>query len=56
MEHPEVGPLELSYERLPIPGTDGQELTIYHAAPGSRSAQSLALLASMAAEEITTPR
>jgi hypothetical protein len=46
-----VGPLELSYEKLPIPDTDRQTLGVYHAAPGSASAQALALLATIAAEE-----
>jgi MmyB-like transcription regulator ligand binding domain len=43
-----VGPLELSYERLPIPDTDRQMLTVCHAAPGSATAQALALLAATA--------
>jgi len=46
-----VGPLDLSYERLPIPDTDRQTLAVYHAAPGSASAQALALLAAAATEE-----
>jgi transcriptional regulator with XRE-family HTH domain len=48
IDHPLVGPLELSYERLPIPDTDRQMLTVCHAAPGSASAQALALLAATA--------
>jgi transcriptional regulator with XRE-family HTH domain len=51
IEHPQVGPLELQYEKLPIPDADRQTLCIYHAAPGSRSAQSLALLATTIAGE-----
>jgi transcriptional regulator with XRE-family HTH domain len=51
IDHPLVGPLELSYEKLPIPDTDRQTLVVYHAAPGSPSAQGLALLASAAAGE-----
>jgi transcriptional regulator with XRE-family HTH domain len=51
INHPLVGPLELSYERFPIPDTDRQTLGIYHAAPGSASAQALALLAISATEE-----
>ncbi len=46
LEHPVVGPLELSYEKLPIPDTDRQTLAVYHADPGSPSARALALLAS----------
>jgi hypothetical protein len=45
-----VGELELSYEKLPIPDTGCQTLVVYHAEPGSRSAQGLALLASAAAD------
>ena len=48
LEHPVVGPLELSYEKLPIPDTDRQTLAVYHDEPGSPSARALALLASSA--------
>ncbi len=48
LQHPQVGRLELRYERLLIPDTDRQSLTIYHAAPGSYTAQALALLAAAA--------
>jgi hypothetical protein len=34
--HPQVGPLELNYERLLIPGIGMQALVTYHAQPGSR--------------------
>jgi transcriptional regulator with XRE-family HTH domain len=51
IDHPVVGPLELSYEKLPIPDTDRLILGVYHAAPGTATAQALALLASAAAEE-----
>jgi transcriptional regulator with XRE-family HTH domain len=51
IDHPLVGPLELNYERLPIPDTDRQTLGIYHAVPASASAQALALLATTTAEE-----
>jgi hypothetical protein len=50
LEHPQIGPLELHYQRFPIPGTDGQELVTYHADAGTRSAESLALLASLTAK------
>jgi transcriptional regulator with XRE-family HTH domain len=45
MHHPQIGELELHYENLRISGTDGQTLIIYHADPGSRTAQALARLA-----------
>jgi transcriptional regulator with XRE-family HTH domain len=48
--HPQVGELELHYENLRISGTDGQTLIIYHADPGSRAAQALGLLATLAAD------
>jgi transcriptional regulator with XRE-family HTH domain len=51
IDHPQLGPLELNYEKLPIPDADRQTLAVYHAAPGSRSAQALALLASTVAGE-----
>jgi transcriptional regulator with XRE-family HTH domain len=51
MDHPQVGPLKLSYEKLPIPDTDRQTLVVYHAEPGSPSAQALALLATTAGGE-----
>jgi transcriptional regulator with XRE-family HTH domain len=49
LDHPEVGPLELSVEKLEIPDTDRQTIVVYHAVPGSASAQALALLGSVAA-------
>jgi transcriptional regulator with XRE-family HTH domain len=47
MRHPEVGPLELNYEKLMIPGAPGQILVTYHAQPGSTSEERLRLLASL---------
>jgi hypothetical protein len=49
INHPQVGPLELSYEKLPIPDTDRQTLVVYHAEPGTPTAQALTLLATIAA-------
>ncbi|MGW3360323.1 MmyB family transcriptional regulator [Streptomyces bungoensis] len=40
MQHPEVGLLELHYERLLIPGAAGQILFTYHAQPCSPSEES----------------
>jgi transcriptional regulator with XRE-family HTH domain len=45
MDHPQVGRLELRYERLLLAGTDGQLLVVHHADPGSPSAQKLDQLA-----------
>jgi transcriptional regulator with XRE-family HTH domain len=50
MHHPQIGELDLHYENLQISGTDGQALIIYHADPGSRTEQALALLATLAAD------
>lgn len=46
--HPRVGRLALQFEKLSIADTDGQVLVIYHAKPGSASAQALARLAASA--------
>jgi transcriptional regulator with XRE-family HTH domain len=47
MIHPEVGELTVRKEKLVIPNTDGQLFVMYHAEPGSTSAESLALLGSL---------
>ena len=46
-DHPQVGPLELHAEHLGISGTNGLKLVVFHADPGTRTAESLALLASL---------
>lgn len=48
LDHPQVGLLSLSREKLAVTGTEGQLLVMYHAAPGSSSAEKLGLLASLA--------
>ncbi|MGW7002991.1 helix-turn-helix domain-containing protein [Streptomyces sp. NPDC054933] len=48
--NPQVGPLELRHEKLPIPDTDRQMLVVYHAEPGTPTAERLALLASLAVD------
>jgi transcriptional regulator with XRE-family HTH domain len=45
LHHPEVGPLALRREKLPIGDSGGQVLAIYHAEPGSARARALASLA-----------
>lgn len=47
--HPQVGPLELRYEKLALPEAPGQMLVTYHAEPGSASHERLQLLAHLAA-------
>ena len=49
MDHPQVGELQLGMAKLAIEGTDGLMLVIYHAEPGTPTAERLALLASLAA-------
>ncbi|MDQ7908429.1 helix-turn-helix transcriptional regulator [Phytohabitans sp. ZYX-F-186] len=47
--HPLVGELTLSYETFTVNGAGGQMLIVYHAEPGSPSAEALALLGSATA-------
>jgi len=47
LQHPQVGALELHYEKLLIPGSPGQTLVTYHVRPGSDSEDRLRLLASL---------
>lgn len=49
LRHPQVGELLLRKEKLDIARTDGMQLVVYHAEPGSESAQALALLGSLTA-------
>jgi hypothetical protein len=44
LRHPKVGELHLYRNKLDIPFTDGQHLLIYHAPPGTPTAQALELL------------
>jgi transcriptional regulator with XRE-family HTH domain len=48
MNHPEVGPIALWREKLPVGDSGGQVLVIYHADPGSDSARALDGLVSAA--------
>ena len=49
MRHPQLGELLLRREKLEISGSGGQLLVIYHAEPGTASADLLGLLGSLAA-------
>ena len=51
LRHPQIGSLDLHYEKLALPGAPGQMLVTYHAKPGSPSHERLQLLAHLA----TTP-
>lgn len=48
-DHPDVGELTLSMNAFDVKSAPGQELIVYHAEPGSTSADALALLGSIAA-------
>ncbi|MEV7128390.1 helix-turn-helix transcriptional regulator [Streptomyces sp. NPDC093260] len=52
MRHPLVGELALAYETLHLPDDDGQFLCVYHAEPGSTSAEALRLLANWGADAV----
>ena len=56
--HPVVGELELSYNRIDLPADPGLMIVAYTAEPGSRSEEGLSLLASWAAtdEAAVTPQ
>jgi hypothetical protein len=54
--HPVVGPIEIDYEALHLPGDPDQTLFVYRAPDGdTRSAEALRLLASWNARSTTVP-
>lgn len=55
LEHPQVGPLELHYEKLQVTGAAGLTLVVYSAESGSSSEKALALLTSMFSASIEVP-
>jgi transcriptional regulator with XRE-family HTH domain len=54
LTHPDVGDLDLKSDKLTIGGTDNMTLVVFHAVPGSRSVESLALLGSLVASSHQT--
>ncbi|MEV6607126.1 helix-turn-helix transcriptional regulator [Kutzneria sp. NPDC051319] len=52
--HPQVGELALHRDKLAVTGTDNLVVVVYHAAPGSSSAEALALLGSLITPELPT--
>ncbi|GAA3096294.1 helix-turn-helix domain-containing protein [Streptomyces echinatus] len=55
LRHPAVGALELSFESLDLPGSEGQRLIAYTAEPGTPSDAALRLLAATAAAPAAEP-
>jgi len=55
LTHPAVGDLDLQSDKLTIGGTDGMTLVVFHAVPGSRDVESLALLGSLLASSDALP-
>ena len=51
--HPQVGELCLNREKLAVAGGKGQVLVVFHAEPGTSSAEKLALLGSLATPAAT---
>jgi transcriptional regulator with XRE-family HTH domain len=45
LRHPQVGRLTMHFARLPLIGTDGHTIFLYHAEPGTPTADALATLA-----------
>lgn len=48
IDHPHVGELTLYREKLPLTGTGGQMLVLYHPEPGGKNADALTLLSASA--------
>jgi transcriptional regulator with XRE-family HTH domain len=52
MRHPIVGELELPYEKFAVTAAEGQLLVVYHAVPGSPTADALTLLGALPEESV----
>lgn len=50
--HPDVGSIELRYQTFGLPGTGGQALGMYVAAPGSPSAEKIQMLSLLASQSL----
>jgi len=55
LTHPDVGPITLESQTFEIRSAPGQELVVYHAEPGSSSADALGLIGTLAATRRTVP-
>jgi len=56
IRHPQVGDLILHREKPAIGGAEGQMLAVYHAQPGTSSAEKLGLVAFLASPTVTVSR
>lgn len=56
MAHPQLGDLTLDLAKLGVEGAEDQVMVVYHAEPGSESAEKLALLGSLAVAAPPAPR
>lgn len=56
LTHPEVGDIALQSDKLTIGGTDSMTLVVFHATPGSKDAELLALLGSLVASNDEAPK
>lgn len=54
--HPEVGPMTLRMQAFDVRATPGQQLVVYHAEPGSASAEALRLMATLVATHARADR
>lgn len=53
IQHPQVGDLTVNCDKFTVGGTEGLTLVVYHAEPGTSSAEKLALLETLASPERT---
>jgi transcriptional regulator with XRE-family HTH domain len=56
LTHPQVGDIDLHADKLTIGGTDGLILVVFHAEPGSRSAELLGILGSLTVSDDAAAR
>jgi transcriptional regulator with XRE-family HTH domain len=56
LTHPRLGDMELQSNKFTVAGTDGLVLVVFHAEPGSRSGELLAILGSLIASGDPGPR
>ncbi|MCI3277316.1 helix-turn-helix transcriptional regulator [Streptomyces cylindrosporus] len=56
LHHPLVGPMDLAFENLDIPGSSGQRLIAYTAEPGSPCEAALRMLGDLTAVSAHSPR